>query len=284
MKRLSLLALLSVFALTHAALAEDQQQANKNKAARHAPAGRRGNAAVSVNRAVNLPHQSLQQQKARSFVRPQGNSNGAAQLRAAQIRGAMQADRHHNIRNGGHTPKVQQNFANSGQQNLQNNAEIARRGRHWSNNKGNNAFANGQNARRGVRNPNFNRARWHSTLHWERNRHDRGWWRNHYTRFALFGGGYYYWNSGYWYPAYGYDPYFSNYSYDAPIYAYNDQDPGRVIANVQSALQELGYDPGAIDGTFGPNTRRALLDYQRNNGLDDTGEIDDATLDSLGLR
>ena len=51
--------------------------------------------------------------------------------------------------------------------------------------------------------------------------HNRDWWRRNYNRFALCGGGYYYWNSGWWYPAYGYDPYFSTYAYDAPIYSYN---------------------------------------------------------------
>ena len=57
-----------------------------------------------------------------------------------------------------------------------------------------------------------------SPQQWDRTHHDRAWWRSHYNRFAVFGGGYYYWNTGYWYPAYGYDPYFSTYSYDAPIY------------------------------------------------------------------
>jgi hypothetical protein len=37
-------------------------------------------------------------------------------------------------------------------------------------------------------------------------RHDQGWYRSHYNRVELFGGGYYYWNNGYSYPAWGYDP------------------------------------------------------------------------------
>ena len=119
---------------------------------------------------------------------------------------------------------------------------------------------------------------------WDRNQHHRDWWRSRYNRFALFGGGYYYWNSGYWYPAYGYDPYFSTYSYDAPIYSYNDLDPGQVVASVQTELQRLGYNPGAVDGTYGPATRRALLDYQRDTGLPVTCEIDSNTLGSLGLQ
>lgn len=118
---------------------------------------------------------------------------------------------------------------------------------------------------------------------WDRHHRNRSWWRSHYTRFAVFGGGYYYWNSGYWYPAYGYDPYFSNYVYDAPIYSYNDLEPGAVIASVQAELQRRGYDPGSVDGEYGPATREALLAYQEDNGLPVTGEIDQATLESLGL-
>lgn len=120
--------------------------------------------------------------------------------------------------------------------------------------------------------------------HWDRSRRDRTWWTSHYNRFARFGGGYYYLNSGYWYPAYGYDPYFTTYTYDAPIYAYNDQEPGEVIANVQAELQRRGYNAGGVDGTYGPQTRRALLNYQSDTGLATTGEIDEQTLDSLGLQ
>ncbi|MEP6822089.1 MAG: peptidoglycan-binding domain-containing protein [Chthoniobacterales bacterium] len=118
---------------------------------------------------------------------------------------------------------------------------------------------------------------------WDRSRRNRSWWRSHYSRFALFGGGYYYWNAGYWYPAYGYDPYFSSYVYDAPIYGYNDLEPGEVIARVQAELQRLGYDPGSVDGDFGPATREALVAYQQDNGLQATGEIDQDTLGALGL-
>ena len=129
-------------------------------------------------------------------------------------------------------------------------------------------------------NPNF--AQQHRRYH--RQRQDRSWWRNRYNRFALFGGGYYYLNSGYWYPAYGYDPYYSTYAYDAPLYAYNDLDPGQVVANVQQELERQGYRTGGVDGQFGPATRRALLSFQRDNGLPVTGEIDEPTLDALGLQ
>src|SRR5206468_4023440 len=36
--------------------------------------------------------------------------------------------------------------------------------------------------------------------------HDRGWWHSHYNRVVFAYGGWYYWNSGWWYPAWGYAP------------------------------------------------------------------------------
>lgn len=125
------------------------------------------------------------------------------------------------------------------------------------------------------------RRHWHRD--WDRTHHHRDWWRNHYTRFVLFCGGYYYWDAGFWFPAYGYDPYFSTYAYDAPIYSYDDLSPEQVMANVQAELSRLGYYQGAIDGTYGPETREALLSYQQASGLQITGILDQATLESLGM-
>ena len=114
-------------------------------------------------------------------------------------------------------------------------------------------------------------------------RHDRSWYRNNYSRISLFAGGYYYWDRGYWYPAYGYDPAYSVYIYDEPIYGYNDLDPGQVIVNVQIQLQRAGYYHGAIDGLIGPMTRSALARYQIDTGLYVSRAIDGPTLASLGL-
>ncbi len=125
------------------------------------------------------------------------------------------------------------------------------------------------------RNWNGKGIQWNGRHDWDRSCHDRNWWRSRYNRFAFFGGGCYYWNAGYWFPAYGYDPYFTTYVYDAPLYAYNDLAPGDVIASVQTELQRLGYYQDEIDGEYGPTTRQALLDYQNENGLQVTGEIDE---------
>lgn len=115
-------------------------------------------------------------------------------------------------------------------------------------------------------------------------RRDRSWYRSNFNRFALFAGGYYYWDRGYWYPAYGYDPVYSTYTYDEPIYGYSGLDPRQVIVNVQVELKRRGYyRGGAVDGLLGPMTRRALARYQRDRGLYVTRSIDGPTLAALGL-
>jgi hypothetical protein len=115
-------------------------------------------------------------------------------------------------------------------------------------------------------------------------RHDEGWYRSHYNRVELIGGGYYYWNNGYWYPAWGYNPSAEYYAYDGPIYVgQRAEPPDQVIADVQAALQQMGYYRGDVDGLLGPLTREALSAYQADNGLTTTAAIDEPTLDSLGM-
>ncbi len=115
-------------------------------------------------------------------------------------------------------------------------------------------------------------------------RHDQGWYRSRYNRVELIGGGYYYWNNGYWYPAWGYNPSAEYYAYDGPIYVgQRAEPPDRVIADVQTELQQMGYYQGEVDGLLGPMTREALTAYQADQGLTTTAVIDEPTLNSLGL-
>jgi Putative peptidoglycan binding domain len=114
--------------------------------------------------------------------------------------------------------------------------------------------------------------------------HDQGWYHSHYNRVELIGGGYYFWNNGYWYPAWGYSPSAQYYAYDGPIYVgQRAEPPDKVIADVQAALQETGYYRGEVDGLLGPLTREALTAYQADNGLTETAVIDEPTLDALGM-
>ena len=114
-------------------------------------------------------------------------------------------------------------------------------------------------------------------------RHDHDWWKQHYVVIVLVGGGYYYQDSGYWYPAWGYDPNYERYDYDGPIYTYGNLLPDQVIVNVQNALKALGYYAGDVNGSLGVNTRNALAAYQQDYGLDPTGVVDEATVRALGL-
>lgn len=114
--------------------------------------------------------------------------------------------------------------------------------------------------------------------------HDEGWYRSHYHRVELIGGGYYYFNNGYWFPAWGYSPAAQYYAYDGPIYAgQHAEPPDKVIADVQGVLQQMGYYKGEVDGLLGPMTREALTAYQGEQGLTQTAAIDEPTLDSLGM-
>jgi hypothetical protein len=114
--------------------------------------------------------------------------------------------------------------------------------------------------------------------------HDQGWYHSHYNRVELIGGGYYFWNAGYWYPAWGYNPSAQYYAYDGPIYVgHRAEPPDKVIADVQAVLQEMGYYTGEVDGLLGPLTREALTAYQADNGLTTTAAIDQPTLDSLNM-
>ena len=115
-------------------------------------------------------------------------------------------------------------------------------------------------------------------------RHDRGLVSVALQPVELIGGGYYYLNNGYWYPAWGYSPQAEYYAYDGPIYVgQRAEPPDKVIADVQAVLQEMGYYRGEVDGLLGPLTREALTAYQADQGLATTAAIDQPTLDSLGM-
>ena len=113
--------------------------------------------------------------------------------------------------------------------------------------------------------------------------HDHDWWHSHHNRIILISGGWYFWDAGFWFPAWGYDTVHVYYPYDGPIRAYNNLPPDQVVANVQAALQAQGYYTGEVDGLLGPLTRSALASYQRDHGLYETAAVDDPTLESLGM-
>jgi putative peptidoglycan binding protein len=128
----------------------------------------------------------------------------------------------------------------------------------------------------------FRGQRYAAFRNYQRQWHDRSWWRRHYDRIVFVNNGWWYWNAGYWFPAWGYAPSVS-FVFDGPIYGYNGLPPDQVTVNVQEQLARAGYYDGPIDGVLGPMTREAIAAYQADNGLAVTSAIDEPTLAAMGL-
>lgn len=58
---------------------------------------------------------------------------------------------------------------------------------------------------------------------------------------------------------------------------------GRLVTALQGALAAANFDPGGIDGEFGPLTSAAVSNFQRARNLPVTGVADPATLLALGV-
>lgn len=54
-------------------------------------------------------------------------------------------------------------------------------------------------------------------------------------------------------------------------------DAGEDLKNIQIMLEGVGYDPGRTDGYFSKQTESAVKDFQKDNDLKATGEIDEET-------
>jgi hypothetical protein len=165
-----------------------------------------------------------------------------------------------------------------------NNVAINRNRNFAVNRTGNAAYYRGGNVRitNNWRGDAFRGQRYAAFRNYHRQWHDRSWWRSHYDRIIFVNNGWYYWNAGYWFPAWGYAPSVT-YVYDGPIYAYNGWTPDRVTVDVQEQLARAGYYDGPIDGVLGPMTREAIAAFQADNGLAVTSAIDEPTLATLGV-
>ena len=58
---------------------------------------------------------------------------------------------------------------------------------------------------------------------------------------------------------------------------------GDDVADLQSRLNELGFDADKVDGIFGPNTNRAVHEFQLNRGLPQDGVAGPLTVGELRL-
>jgi peptidoglycan hydrolase-like protein with peptidoglycan-binding domain len=55
------------------------------------------------------------------------------------------------------------------------------------------------------------------------------------------------------------------------------------VRAAQQALKDKGHDPGAIDGVLGTKTQAALRDFQKKEGLKESGRLDAQTMAKLGV-
>ncbi len=62
-----------------------------------------------------------------------------------------------------------------------------------------------------------------------------------------------------------------------------DLSAAETVRKVQEALNNAGYDCGTPDGAAGQKTAEAITNYQRDHGLEETGRIDMALVESLNL-
>jgi len=243
----------------------------------------RGSAAVghqrNVTRATTRQTARAEAARARSSRVATSERNRAALNRERNITRANAQQTNRVQAAQGRNASVSQATRNAARRNLavnrQRNLTLARNVLH--NRAGNVRVTN--NWRGGQ----FNDPRYAAFYNYNRAWHDRGWWRGHHSDIVFVLGGWWYWNTGYWYPAWGYDPY-GWYSYDGPIYTgYANVRPDRVLVNVQVALRDQGYYAGPVDGDIGPQTRAALAAFQSDNGLAVTSAVDQPTLQTLGV-
>ena len=53
------------------------------------------------------------------------------------------------------------------------------------------------------------------------------------------------------------------------------------VREIQAKLESLGYDPGPVDGVFGPQTVSAVKRYEMAIGREPTGAVDQRLLERL---
>ena len=55
------------------------------------------------------------------------------------------------------------------------------------------------------------------------------------------------------------------------------------VGKLQDALVKLGHqsDPGANRGSFGPKTKEAVMKYQKEKGVEETGEVNEDLMKSI---
>lgn len=73
----------------------------------------------------------------------------------------------------------------------------------------------------------------------------------------------------------------SNATYAAALSKQGSQ--GDEVTQIQQKLSNWGYYSGSVDGIFGEETKKAVIAFQKKNGLTADGIVGNATLAALGI-
>lgn len=70
----------------------------------------------------------------------------------------------------------------------------------------------------------------------------------------------------------------------AVIYRLTPLMTGDKVQEIQQKLKAAGFDPGTVDGEFGPHTHAAVVAFQLSHGLAAEGEVGTQTAAALGVQ
>jgi N-acetylmuramoyl-L-alanine amidase len=70
---------------------------------------------------------------------------------------------------------------------------------------------------------------------------------------------------------------------DRLLYLRRPMIRGEDVSELQSRISSLGFDPGKIDGIFGPVTEQAVLEFQHNRTLAEDGKVGPAVVTEISL-
>lgn len=75
----------------------------------------------------------------------------------------------------------------------------------------------------------------------------------------------------------------TRYSSNTRQYGSSGRYGSGTVHDAQQALQQRGFNPGPIDGRWGPQTANAVEDFQRANNMQVTGRLDSQVLQALNV-
>ena len=76
---------------------------------------------------------------------------------------------------------------------------------------------------------------------------------------------------------------FNNVPWTKPSQVANNSAAKAQVMQTQTLLNELGYAVGKADGAIGPKTKNAIMNFQKNNNLSETGTVNSELIERLQM-